>query len=527
MAAQPTVHSLSSQLAPQVAPPLEPGQDLRRAPKLAAELVPELAPELADVLSGLTVSLDAELNRYRRNRRLDSFGRSLAREDIFADVESDPAFDLEPIETALVTTPPPVPPNKKLIAIQASRFETSAADLPDALSDSKLPKPNATGSNLLALRASTQQGIGKQPKQIEQATNLGQTDQLQPDGVGLDAPISALLSPAARPVADPTLNPATGPAIDPAIDPATGRTTGRTTGQATELTTDSIAENDAIAPSLTATTPNLRTAHSYLTSSKALIETLENPPAQPDAAEPTVRPPRRKTVSLLAGATVALLGLIGGLVASYFMSDPLVAQRLASGLQDDSVEANPSTKAFDPPGPDLSGAEFIELEIGNLSSLKMPQTALLNPGELPPAPTLPTLASPTPAPPVPAPPVPAVLAPAAQSPQATIPVIAAPPADTSSANRQLANQQSGSRQSIPSQSVMLPVGLTYYVTIPFTSESGLNRIRQTIDEAFVRRFSTGNRIQVAAFDNAQSAQQFITELKEKNINAEVYGPTTE
>jgi cell division septation protein DedD len=187
------------------------------------------------------------------------------------------------------------------------------------------------------------------------------------------------------------------------------------------------------------------------------------------------------------------------------MSDPLVAQRLANGLQDGDVETATRPKSFDPPGPDLSGAEFIDLEIDNLSSLQMPQTALINPGDLPPTPTIPSsLAEPSTSSPTPAP----------------VPQTSA---------------QTGSQTDIPTsasaavgtQSVMLPVGLTYYVTVPFTSERGLMQIRGTISEAFVRQFSDGNRVQLAAFDNAQSAQQFIEELKGKNISAEVYGPTTE
>ena len=75
--------------------------------------------------------------------------------------------------------------------------------------------------------------------------------------------------------------------------------------------------------------------------------------------------------------------------------------------------------------------------------------------------------------------------------------------------------------------MVIPTGLTYYVTAPFTTEQSLMAIRESISEAFVRRFADGDRIQIAAFDNPQAAGAFIEELKSQNITAQIYGPTTE
>ncbi|MEL6455877.1 MAG: hypothetical protein AAFQ40_14315, partial [Cyanobacteria bacterium J06623_5] len=80
---------------------------------------------------------------------------------------------------------------------------------------------------------------------------------------------------------------------------------------------------------------------------------------------------------------------------------------------------------------------------------------------------------------------------------------------------------------IETQAVVMPVGLTYYVTVPFTTQQRLLDIRESVSEAFVRRFADGNRIQMAAFDNPQAAQQFIAVLESKDITAQIYGPTTE
>jgi len=80
---------------------------------------------------------------------------------------------------------------------------------------------------------------------------------------------------------------------------------------------------------------------------------------------------------------------------------------------------------------------------------------------------------------------------------------------------------------IETQAVVIPTGLTYYVTAPFTTEQGLTTLRGSVSEAFVRRFADGDRVQIAAFDNPQAATAFVEELKTKNITAQIYGPTTE
>ncbi|MEM8502566.1 MAG: hypothetical protein AAF716_05370 [Cyanobacteria bacterium P01_D01_bin.1] len=500
MAAHHTIRSLSPQLAPELAP----------------ELTPELAPALGNVLGSLNISLESELNRYRRNRRINSFDKGLVKEEIFTDVESDPAFDVEPVEAALALPLPPVPPNKKLIASQSLRREPLRS----------APRASSPELNLLALPASAQ----LKPDELQQdEPNPGEPKlgDLKPDELA-----ESSSSYRFRPVG--SLEQTSPSEQQPTPMYQLEQTNqSRRTDQAHAAKLDDIASDasvsallgpvtephEAIAPPpLQEPTANSQAPNSYLTSSKALIETLEEQSTQPNASDPTTHLPKRKTVSLLAGATVAFLGLVGGLGASYFMSDPLVAQRLASELQANGVEAIDSVKAFDPPGPDLSAAEFVELEIDNLSSLQMPRATPINPGEPSPA----GLSS------VGLPPTPTIPAPASVSTPEAIPSAQAnvPSAAAVIGSRAADRQSAGSRVS-SSQSVMLPVGLTYYVTVPFTSESGLRRIRETTSEAFVRRFSDGNRIQVAAFNNAQSAQQFIKELAEKNISAEVYGPTTE
>lgn len=220
----------------------------------------------------------------------------------------------------------------------------------------------------------------------------------------------------------------------------------------------------------------------YLASSEKLIESLSEAPPMPEPEMTT--PQHQRRTSLLAGAALGLLGLAAGLGASYLLSNPQMAQRLANGS--DRPPLTPADgETFTPPGPDLSAQEFVNLELDNLSSLKMPQ------------------ASPD--------------SQAASTSQVAPPAQPLPP---------IANE-SGSPLQNETQAMAIPAGSNYYVTVPFTTEQGLLDIRKSVDEAFVRQFVGGTRIQLAAFDNPESAQQFIEEIKVQGITAQVYGPTNE
>ncbi|MGB3296607.1 MAG: SPOR domain-containing protein [Phormidesmis sp.] len=240
----------------------------------------------------------------------------------------------------------------------------------------------------------------------------------------------------------------------------------------------------AIAPALGASTGS--STNGYLASSEKLIESLSEAPPEPEPVTTTSQQQRR-TVSLVAGAALGLLGLAAGLGASYLLSNPQVAQRLANRPGGDRTAlATADGETFTPPGPDLSAQEFVNLELDNLSSLKMPQAPLD--------------------------PQPASTPQAASPPTQPLPPIA---------------NESGSPLQSETQAVAIPAGSSYYVTVPFTTEQGLLDIRKSVDEAFVRQFADGTRVQLAAFDNPESAQQFIAEIKAQGITAQVYGPTSE
>ncbi|MEL6939924.1 MAG: hypothetical protein AAFO84_12100 [Cyanobacteria bacterium J06598_1] len=440
----------------------------------AQQLAPALPPQLSSVLGSLSVSLEAELNRYRRNRRLDG----LADVDLFADLE-DSAFDLdavgnaveasiaEVVSTARPIAPPPVPRNKKILPPSSEQQKPEQPN-PEQQIRGQQPRPALPAAAALALSEHSQTQAGQNAP-----TTLG----------------DRTTAKAASSIPD-SLNHLNTSHLD-AHTPETQSL------QTRELTNQSA--NDIVPTG-------------YLASSERLIESLAEGPSMPDAdsVEP-IGKPKRKTISLLAGATLGFFALVAGLGASYLMANPMITQRIASGLKAKDAETTVKpTKSFDPPGPDLSANEFVDLELDNLSSLKMPQTTI-DIGNAATAPTpssgnnspqTSTLASglSTPAPPA----LPPIESPAG-SPAAPVPT----------------------QTPIETQAVIVPVGLTYYVTLPFTTEQGLATIRQTVSEAFVRQFADGNRIQMAAFDNPQAAQAFIAELADKDIAAQIYGPTTE
>ena len=412
----------------------------------------------------LDTSLDAELTRYRRNRRLKSLSQ-----DVYSNIEGDPDFDVEPIKSTLASTPPPVPPNKKLIAAgyyddhgspESNRpaLPCSAQPVSDSpvadnpVSDNPVDEPNEPTIN---------------PSGVSPSAWLGPTNKAdETKAVG-----SEIVS---------TIVPQTQSSLDQLIQAQHPRR---------------IAQSP----------PGMGAPSGYLASSTKLIESLEDKSAQPYLYQPAISRSRHKTVSLLAGAVLGYLGFLAGLGASYIVSNPLIAHRLAHGLTSPSGE-NSAATTFDPPGPDLSSVEFVNLEIDNLSSLQMPESDLITP-----------------------PSTPGVIN-SDQPPAAPANLAGSSAASALAETGTILPTDSLSSDSVATepQAAISPVGLmTYYVTVPFTSEQALWEIRQTISEAFVRRFADGNRIQIAAFDNAQSAKQFLEKINENNIGAEVYGPTTE
>lgn len=436
------------------------------APQLSSNT---LSPQLRSVLGSLNINLEAELNRYRRS----SFVEGPTTQDLFADLENDAAFDLDSVNTAVVApaatlpmSPPPVPRNKKIFPDEPAAQPSPSFDV-SAL-EQKRELPAASSASTLSMDAVPPSS--------------------PPSGDTASAANSRVIASSALTVPVGTSSASSAESMQAGMLAAKD-----------DLAT---AQGAAIASS-TATNAS---PDGYLTSSEKLIESLNEVPSMPDPVASTVKP-KRKTVSLLMGAMLGFFALVAGLGASYLMSNPSVAQRFANGFKrGDGAVSSASNSSFDPPGPDLSAREFIDLEIDNLSSLKMPQ-ATIDPASNP------------------------AVTGAPSSPIA-LPPIANGVAQSSAVVPTQTVVLQPSAQSLPqpnaTQASLIPAGSNYYITVPFTTEQVLIQIRQTVDEAFVRQYADGgNRIQLAAFDNATSAQQFIEELKVQGVTAQVYGPTAE
>lgn len=414
----------------------------------------DLSPLLRPVLSSLNISLEAELNRYRRNR----LTKDAASDDVFADL-NDATFDLNVAEIADINVsastvsllpPPPVPPNRRL-NLEANKSEDKAGS-----------QTSDTSSRSLVRYSDSM---------------LENSDSTSPNSTN---PNSA--------------NPNSASLVSTSSD-------GNSASAAspTEMLPDAVLPGSIVnVTAVRADSSESPTPSGYLKSSEKLIESLDDLPPMPEPVDIAPKP-RRKTVSLLAGAILGLLGLFAGLGVSYLVSSPSAMQKLAALFErkDEAVIAE-AESTFDPPGPDLSEREFINLELDNLSSLEM-SSEPLNPAE------------------------------ANTGTQAGDRATSGPSPDRLPPIEEQSSGQSSTSLSNTEgiQAAVVPTGVTYYVTVPFTTAQDLANVRQTVEEAFVRSFSDGSRIQIAAFDNPTDAQAFVNDVKSQGITAFVYGPTTE
>ena len=226
----------------------------------------------------------------------------------------------------------------------------------------------------------------------------------------------------------------------------------------------------------------------YLESSEALLRSLDDGEAEtPDVAE-SVEPPadvRPKSKRLLKLAVLLLL-ILGGIGAGFAwiyrsqIRDALAAWNTRSApapaeVDDEApVEPAPEAETYDPPGPDLSTREFVELDLESLSTLELENGSR---SELPP--------------------------PAESTPEAA-PAQSAPPPATGEA-----------------------AGSNFYVVIADGGPAALAQARTVVPDAFVRNFSSGSRIQLAVFDNQAQAEEQINALRQRGLAVQLFGPTNE
>ena len=75
---------------------------------------------------------------------------------------------------------------------------------------------------------------------------------------------------------------------------------------------------------------------------------------------------------------------------------------------------------------------------------------------------------------------------------------------------------SGSAESVPAN--------LYYVVTDYTGDPSLDSAREAVDEAYVRNFEAGARIQMGAFGSEEAATSLIENLQDQGIEAQIYTP---
>ncbi|MEO0540773.1 MAG: SPOR domain-containing protein, partial [Cyanobacteria bacterium P01_A01_bin.105] len=197
-----------------------------------------------------------------------------------------------------------------------------------------------------------------------------------------------------------------------------------------------------------------------------------------------------------------------------------------AGAPGDSETVTPNSNDFAPPGPDLSSREFVDLELDQLSTLKVDAAA---PAAAPPIADSPSPSTPAPGIPTsPLPPPASTAAPSsAQTPTSQTPTSQTPTSQTPVSEASAVPSTSGTPALGADASTAAVTGGNYYVVTRFTGDASLAEARGVVSDAFVRNFRDGAYIQVAAFDNEASAQQQIKELQQRGLTLQLYGPTDE
>lgn len=317
----------------------------------------------------------------------------------------------------------------------------------------------------------------------------------------------------------------------------------------------------------------------YLASSEALRQAYEpshQSPYPESAASASTSRTMNLNTPLGLGALMLLLVASAGL--GFLLVNPSVAQNLLSNtplarfLPTTETEETTSSAAdaedadltadFDEPpltplSPDLSQREFSDLDLNNLTSVPSASrptgtapvlgeddadtqalegdraTANVAPGTRPstaaraevnaiprrttpapqPAPVTPTYQEPAPTPapisqPAPVPERSTQPAPPTAAP--TTGQSASPQSDTPA----IADGESGSRSPVSS----------YYVVTDYTGDPSLDSAREVVDEAYVRNFDTGARIQLGAFNTPEGAAALVEELQQQGLDVEIYEP---
>lgn len=307
-----------------------------------------------------------------------------------------------------------------------------------------------------------------------------------------------------------------------------------------------------------------RQQDTYLASSEALLEEFE-PPYQGPQYDSFSHAPSKgwfENLNTPLGLGALMLLLVASAGFGFVLVNPLAAQNLISNTPlerfwptdeeadttaDAVTEETDVTADFEGPplnslSPDLSRKEFAELELNNLSNLpanstrsevedpsvessnlsdeasdplepsRASQEALVTNGGLSREPRqvneIPRTTTPAPQP--------APVAPTYQEP----PVPAPQSAPTSS---EATTQPAPSTAPTGETASREPVS-SYYVVTDYTGDPSLDSAREFVDEAYVRNFDVGARIQLGAFNTEEGAAALVEELQNQGLDVQIYEP---
>lgn len=229
-------------------------------------------------------------------------------------------------------------------------------------------------------------------------------------------------------------------------------------------------------------------------------------------------------------------------LARFFPSEETEEDVTAAGevLEEEIAGAALAEPPLTPLSPDLSQREFSDLELNNLSNLPSSSASLLEENALQNLPAgqseglggeRASVASresigtpqrvnqiPTTTTPAPQPAAPVYQAPAPTSAeQATQP---APPVESRAQPAPPAVSAAPSTSDTTSQSPQS----AYYVVTDYTGDPSLDDARTVIQDAYVRNFDMGARIQLGAFSSQEGATELTETLRDQGIEAEIYEP---
>ncbi len=321
----------------------------------------------------------------------------------------------------------------------------------------------------------------------------------------------------------------------------------------------------------------------YLASSAALLEAESSAHSFPSPPEPDfTQAPRRGGESFLTplGLGGFLLLLVGSASFGFALVNPAVVQNLTkntplsklwplaseSGEREESeatkgaIASNSETSGhpagqtspLNPLSPDLSQKEFTRLDLKTLSTVPSgvsPKTPTPNSGrQTPLAPTAPrtppsapsrlsatssvptvtgipstTVAPPQAAFPAPAPSYEPSPAPTYE-PDPAPTYEPSPPATIPSNGDNGEADSAGADTYAESPTTRQAPASNYYVVTDYTGDPSLEAARNAVEDAYVRNFDIGARIQLGAFNTPEGAAALMEALESQGIEAQIYEP---